>query len=713
MTRVEFSFTYPDGLPMADTELTLSVARAGFVDTVTGVVIPQQITVTTDAAGVVVVPLHPSSSPYMVSVLTDPEAAEDSCCGKISYRFYVPETDELLRAQDLFLAPPPSNLSYDEAAILAITEAKGVAVAASIVAEESAATALEAVGEMGGIADAAKASEEAAELSKDYAIAAASSADASKNAAAGSAAGASQSAIAAAEAEADAVLHASDAATAKLAAETAAQSASDDADAVALAKADIDTKSAQVTVDAAQVASDKALTQGYRDTTKGYRDEVMDVAVVITGSLIERGSVDLSGGAYPPVPPTPSFWLVSVAGTVNGIDYGVGDKLVYSETLAQFYKIDDTESISSVNGKTGVVVINKGDVGLSLVDNTPDVDKPISSAQQTALALKAPLASPTFTGSPKAPTQSATDNSTNIATTAMVQAAIASSTPVAVAVEPVAGVLDLTGFTGLVALVSLTANVTSVLLPSGSAGNRRELMIEFTNTGNFTVSGWPVTLTYEAKGAVPVGLGAGVVSQYVLGNNNNGVWLMYGKTAGCGQAMYRVPATQRLIANCNGGAPLVALAMVAARVQYVPLNVPRPMLISALGVSVSTLLAGTGTIGIYDSDGDPLYDYPGTLLASSAQGAINTGTTGTKTAAVDILLLPGRLYFAAFINTSAVTLRCLGVSAIQPCLGHTDNSTGAITMYTSVSNTNVLPNPAPAPTTSVSIIPAIYLIEAL
>ncbi|MFP5426463.1 MAG: phage tail protein [Gammaproteobacteria bacterium] len=43
-----------------------------------------------------------------------------------------------------------------------------------------------------------------------------------------------------------------------------------------------------------------------------------------------------------------------------------------------------------------------------------------------ALALKAPLVSPTFTGDPKAPTVAATDNDTSIATTAFVRAVLAS-----------------------------------------------------------------------------------------------------------------------------------------------------------------------------------------------------------------------------------------------------------------------------------------------
>jgi hypothetical protein len=44
------------------------------------------------------------------------------------------------------------------------------------------------------------------------------------------------------------------------------------------------------------------------------------------------------------------------------------------------------------------VDISKSDVGLGNVDNTADTDKPVSSATSTALGLKAPTASPTFSG---------------------------------------------------------------------------------------------------------------------------------------------------------------------------------------------------------------------------------------------------------------------------------------------------------------------------
>jgi citrate lyase gamma subunit len=47
---------------------------------------------------------------------------------------------------------------------------------------------------------------------------------------------------------------------------------------------------------------------------------------------------------------------------------------------------------------TAVAALTKSSVGLGNVDNTADADKPVSTATQTALNLKANLAGPTFTG---------------------------------------------------------------------------------------------------------------------------------------------------------------------------------------------------------------------------------------------------------------------------------------------------------------------------
>jgi hypothetical protein len=84
---------------------------------------------------------------------------------------------------------------------------------------------------------------------------------------------------------------------------------------------------------------------------------------------------------------------------------------------------------------TGTVTgVTKSHVGLGNVDNTTDAGKPISTATQTALDLKlasataastyAPLVSPALTGTPTSPTASVGTDTTQVATTAFVKAAI-------------------------------------------------------------------------------------------------------------------------------------------------------------------------------------------------------------------------------------------------------------------------------------------------
>ena len=62
--------------------------------------------------------------------------------------------------------------------------------------------------------------------------------------------------------------------------------------------------------------------------------------------------------------------------------------------------------VLSVAGKVGAVSLSKSDVGLSNVDNTTDAQKPLSNAAINALNTKAPLDSPTFTGTVSGVTKS-------------------------------------------------------------------------------------------------------------------------------------------------------------------------------------------------------------------------------------------------------------------------------------------------------------------
>lgn len=64
--------------------------------------------------------------------------------------------------------------------------------------------------------------------------------------------------------------------------------------------------------------------------------------------------------------------------------------------------------------QTSVSQLNKTDLNLNNVDNTSDAAKPISTATQLALDLKANLASPTFTGIVTLPSTTSIGNISNI-----------------------------------------------------------------------------------------------------------------------------------------------------------------------------------------------------------------------------------------------------------------------------------------------------------
>ena len=79
-------------------------------------------------------------------------------------------------------------------------------------------------------------------------------------------------------------------------------------------------------------------------------------------------------------------------GVTSSIQTQLDDKSTASKTETLTNK---TLTSPVINSPTG---ITKTDVGLANVDNTTDASKPVSTATQTALDLKAPKADPTFTG---------------------------------------------------------------------------------------------------------------------------------------------------------------------------------------------------------------------------------------------------------------------------------------------------------------------------
>lgn len=100
--------------------------------------------------------------------------------------------------------------------------------------------------------------------------------------------------------------------------------------------------------------------------------------------------------------PTATNQLINNSGFITGLTFAaVTDKPTtlsgYGITDAQSFIAPGTTSQYWRGDKTWQT-LDKTAVGLSNVDNTSDAAKPISTATQTALNLKANIASPTFTG---------------------------------------------------------------------------------------------------------------------------------------------------------------------------------------------------------------------------------------------------------------------------------------------------------------------------
>lgn len=83
-------------------------------------------------------------------------------------------------------------------------------------------------------------------------------------------------------------------------------------------------------------------------------------------------------------PPTGSSGVIYLATNTNKL---------YRWNSITYIEISPSEVVS-VNTKTGVVVLAKADIGLGNVDNTSDLNKPISTATQTALNAKYDASNP-------------------------------------------------------------------------------------------------------------------------------------------------------------------------------------------------------------------------------------------------------------------------------------------------------------------------------
>lgn len=428
MTAVIFKFVHPDGTPVADAPFTVSLRKASFDEKLDdGLIMPGDVAGLTDALGLCTLELVPGFGMYYLTMsVVGTTADENGCVGGLRYRFQVPDSAVPVHAEDIIVTTPTWSRPWDEVAIQIIIDAKLATVASAAAAkeseiqaglsevaseasavrsEEAAVTSTEQAeasrvsAEQAALSQvASKASEDATKLSEiasgESAVAAQASAEFAANVITDAQAQVDEATRQAGLSAASAVASGDFATTAQLQADAAAQHADQTAaDAIATGN-DVITTNADKLATAADVVTITGLKSdviGLKDQTQVFRDEAMAAAGSLTGSIVDGGPIDLSGNVYPSKPAYSTLWKVQVGGTVPGADgdtYGAGDTLMYTKDQGIFYKIDNTENVSSVNGQTGVVVLTKASINLSLVDNTSDLDKPISLAQAAENAAR-------------------------------------------------------------------------------------------------------------------------------------------------------------------------------------------------------------------------------------------------------------------------------------------------------------------------------------
>lgn len=186
--------------------------------------------------------------------------------------------------------------------------------------------------------------------------------------------------------------------------------------------------------------------------------------------------------------------------------HGIADTSILVTTTGT-----QTLTNKTITSPAGLV---KGDVGLGNVDNTSDANKPVSTATQTALDLKANLNSPTFTGTVTLPdntvalgTKTTGDyvatitGGTGVASTA---ATSGEGTTHTLSIGQAVGTTDNVTFAGVTAdaiKIGVTAageiDTTTGNLTIDSAGGTVTIDDDLTVTGNLTVSGTTTSINTE------------------------------------------------------------------------------------------------------------------------------------------------------------------------------------------------------------------------
>lgn len=136
------------------------------------------------------------------------------------------------------------------------------------------------------------------------------------------------------------------------------------------------------------LSASNATKLGHISVTKDINlDDVVSQIDALGTVVVLKGEWDASAGTFPSDAKAGYSYIVTTAGTVDGVDFAVNDRLLAlvdsaaDDTYADnWLKLDYTDQVLSVNGGTGAVVLDTGDVA-DVTDH-----RYITDAQRTVLA---------------------------------------------------------------------------------------------------------------------------------------------------------------------------------------------------------------------------------------------------------------------------------------------------------------------------------------
>ena len=257
----------------------------------------------------------------------------------------------------------------------------------------------------------------------------------------------------------------------------------------------------------------------------------------IVNYIVRRSPIgDFSGSTI-----TANTFRGNIVGNVTGNVTGNLTGIVTGSLIGNATNVSGIVALA--NGGTGAnsATAAKTNLGLGNIDNTSDVNKPVSTAQQAALDLKANLASPTFTGLVVLPTgttgvtQALNDNSNKLATTAYVASAMADASgtitnSVADATTTSKGKILLAGDLGGTASIPIVMSIgginkdniaaAAILSNTATAQNTASTIVKRDASGNFIAGSITSNLIGNVTGNVTGDL-TGIVTGSLIGNATN------------------------------------------------------------------------------------------------------------------------------------------------------------------------------------------------